>query len=203
MSRLTAAVASASARAEPEHVPLCSRMARGSRRSPRWLRRHDSVRGEPVAQCPTKGAARRLTSASRGARAEVIDVSFASKGHSGQSAAARPLREPALGVAPCLRPWRSSSAGVSKPTTWRLAPPAAGYPFGSPKERRDQRRPDHKRSRPGSAPRAQIARNMRRFTSGTRVPRASSFDVLLTPAIPTTITSKRFSFSWVRRSDHA
>jgi hypothetical protein len=40
------------------------------------------------------------------------------------------------------------------------------------------------------------------FTSGIRLPRASSFDVLLTPATPTTISSKRFSFSRVRRSDH-
>ena len=41
-----------------------------------------------------------------------------------------PLRKPALGWAPCLRPCRSSSAGVCRPTTWRLAPPATGYAFG-------------------------------------------------------------------------
>ena len=43
---------------------------------------------------------------------------------------APPLRKPGLACAPCLRSWRSSSAGVSRPRTWRLAPPVAGHAFG-------------------------------------------------------------------------
>jgi hypothetical protein len=42
----------------------------------------------------------------------------------------RPLRKPGLARALCLRSWQSSSASVSSPTAWRLAPPAAEHTFG-------------------------------------------------------------------------
>ena len=54
----------------------------------------------------------------------------AAAGARDDTAGPRPLRKPGLARALCLRSWQSSSASVSRPTTWRLAAPAAERTFG-------------------------------------------------------------------------